>query len=66
MLENLDVIGYKLHDGLNIIKKNYTSSIKIIETTGNSKYKAGNLNESRILKVSKPNNDTIEVIIGFF
>lgn len=65
-LEKLDVIGFKLQDGLEIIKKKYTSNIKIIETIGLSRHKTANLEEPRILKVSKSDNGTIEVIISFF
>lgn len=65
-LETLDVIGYELQEGLKIIKRKYTSTIKIIETAGYSKHKSSNLDEQRILKVSKSNDDCIEVIIGFF
>ncbi len=65
-LKNLDVVGFKLQEGLDIIKKKYASNIEIIETTGLSRYKVENLEEPRILKVSKSDNGTIEVVISFF
>lgn len=67
-MRNFDIIGFKLEDGIRIIRKASNLDIKSIETVGFSKNnlkEVDNLNDARILRVLEV-NDTITVVYGYF
>lgn len=64
-MKDLDVVGFKLEEGLQIIRSNTNRDINILKTQGFKKEEIKNLIEPRILKVITK-DDRIDVIIGYF
>ncbi|MTI48025.1 hypothetical protein [Sporosalibacterium faouarense] len=67
-MNDFNVIGYKLNDGIRNIRRACDLDIITLETVGFSNVRLAeseNLNDARIIRVSKV-NDNIEVVYGYF
>ncbi|WP_425447469.1 hypothetical protein [Dethiothermospora halolimnae] len=64
-MKDIDVIGYKVEKGIEILTSQLKQPVNIFELRGTNKKLDVNLKEGRILNVKKGNN-SIDVFVGYF